>query len=72
MQRVSGMMTSSRPTKGTSVGSKAKGVDKKKRDPKPSSSKSSKKGGQSIALKVGRFDGGMLKLSAKDLASIKK
>ena len=72
MQRVSGMMTSSRPTKGTSAGSKSKAVVKKKSEQKSSSAKKSKKGGQSIALKMGRFDGGMLKLSAKDLASIKK
>ena len=66
------MMTSSRPTKGTSGGSKSSGVVKKKSEPKSSGGKKCKKGGQSIALKVGTFDGGMLKLSARDLASIKK
>jgi hypothetical protein len=66
------MITSSRSTKGPSGGNKS-GGEKTKSDKKSSSKKSSdKKGRQSIDLKVGKFDGGMLKLSAKDLAKMKK
>ena len=65
------MITSSRSTKGPSGGKKTGGAEKS--DKKSSSKKpSDKKGRQSIELKVGKFDGGMLKLSAKDLAKLKK
>ena len=37
----------------------------------PSSTKKSKPGSGGIQSKIGSFDGGMLKLSAKDLAKIK-
>jgi len=67
MLRVSGMVTSSRSAKGPSGGIKK--VEKSKKSDKKSKSK---KNVEDIGVKVGRFDGGMLKLSSKDLQKIKR
>ena len=58
------MVTSSRSIKGASGGVQSK--SEKKSSKKTKSNKSS----ENIGVKVGKFDGGMLKLSNKDLARI--
>ncbi len=59
LQRVSGMGSKRKSKKG---GKDSEGPPTKKK----------KRGGESLQTKVGKFNGGMLKLSSKDLAKIKK
>ena len=71
MLRVTGMVTSSRSIKGPSGGVIGKPEKKSAKSAKSAKKTKSGKSSENIGVKVGKFDGGMLKLSSKDLAKIK-
>ncbi len=76
LERISGVRNSARAGGGAGASGKQKKNNKAgKNKAAPSSAKKAKKkggGGGDLQTKLGKFDGGMLRLSAKDLMSIKK
>lgn len=71
MEKISGVRTGGRRPGGQAKGQKRKTIGTKATKSKNKGSKTGSGFRESIQAKVGKFDGGMLKLSAKDISKIK-